>query len=277
MPGLKYAPFVGQPATHFSLAEIVACNNDDLGRLHDRIVELASSQDLPVMPDWFKTAKFVLADRDQVESRVWCSMVRPAVAISCVGNHTEPYSYGFEPSDEVVTPNIPVCYDALRDSRLKLCLWDIVKALSQGRAVVVHCNQSFHRGPCGLMAILKTLLDTPVAATKDTWSSESFVLVFPGTAANSARHHHPSHKLGIIGHYLQLFLQNNERMENGRTATATVATGTGKKVSNVHSFLSSSSFPHCYFHSFTYATPTTMGRKMGERQQQRWQQGQEKR
>ena len=34
--------------------------------------------------------------------------------------------------------------------------WDVCKAASrQGRAVVIHCNQSFHRGPLALAAIMK--------------------------------------------------------------------------------------------------------------------------
>ena len=167
MPGLKYAPSRGQNATHFSFADIAEFAKDDLVNLKDRIQDLVLHQDLPLKTDWIDTAKFVLADRSQVESRDWCSLVRPAVVVRCVGKDTEKYRYGFEPSAEVVTPDIPVCYGAARDARLRLCLWDIVKALSQGRAVVVHCNQSFHRGPCGLMAILKTLLGIPVVATKE--------------------------------------------------------------------------------------------------------------
>ena len=167
MPGLKHAPAHGQPATHFSLADIATAGDDDVSDLKDRIEELALRQDLPVRENWIDSAVFILADREQVQSLQWCAMIRPAVVIRCVGHDTAQYRYGFEPSAEVVTPDLPVCYAKNRDARLNLCLWDIVKALSQGRAVVVHCNQSFHRGPCGLMAILKTLLDTPVAATKD--------------------------------------------------------------------------------------------------------------
>ena len=167
MPGLQHAPIDGQPATHFSFAEMAACNDDDVDDLQARIEELASSQELPVRTDWIDTAEFVLADRGQVESREWCSKVGPAVVVRCVGKDTARYRYGFEPSAEVVTPDIPVCHGATRDARLKLCLWDIVKALIQGRVVVVHCNQSFHRGPCGLMAILKTLLDIGVDKTKE--------------------------------------------------------------------------------------------------------------
>ena len=81
MPGLRHAPARGQPATHFSFADIAHFAEDDLVDLKDRIEQLASRQDLPVTPHWIDTAKFVLADRDQVESRHWCSSVRPAVVV----------------------------------------------------------------------------------------------------------------------------------------------------------------------------------------------------
>ena len=62
MPGLQHAPIHGQPATHFSFAEIAACNDDDVDDLQARIEELAVRQDLTVKPDWIDTAEFVLAD-----------------------------------------------------------------------------------------------------------------------------------------------------------------------------------------------------------------------
>ena len=63
--------------------------------------------------------------------------------------------------------NVPVCHGGSRDERLMQALPEILKALSQGRVVVVHCNHSFHRAPCGLMAILKALLDIHADVTKD--------------------------------------------------------------------------------------------------------------
>ena len=100
MPGLSHAPSRGEPATHFSFADIAEFADDDLVDLKDRIQDLALRQDLPVKTDWVDTAKFVLADRNQVESRDWCSLVRPAVVVRCVGKDTEKYRCGFEPSAE---------------------------------------------------------------------------------------------------------------------------------------------------------------------------------
>ena len=151
----------------FAFADIVCYIDEGLEDLRDRIEELASRQDMPVNSDWHEAAEFVLADRHQVESRDWCTWEAPAVVVSCVGKDTQEFDYGFEPSRDVVALSFPVCHKQSRDACLNKCLPDIVKALSQGRRVVVHCNQSFHRGPCGLMAILKTLLDIPVLATKE--------------------------------------------------------------------------------------------------------------
>ena len=54
--------------------------------------------------------------------------------------------------------DLPVNWAGGRNAKLDNVLWDIVLALSQGGCVVVHCNQSFHRGPLGLMAVLRKLL-----------------------------------------------------------------------------------------------------------------------
>ena len=133
MPGLATAPPHGQPATEFTFADLAAADNDDVEDLKERVEELAGRQLLEVKPDWIDTASFVLADRSQVESHEWCSLWKPAVVISCVGVDTKPFRYGFEPSDDVVAPEIPICYWKTREAKLKLCLWDIVAALSQGR------------------------------------------------------------------------------------------------------------------------------------------------
>ena len=62
--------------------------------------------------------------------------------------------------------DFPVTWHNGRKRRLDSALWGILRALSQGRAVVVHCQQSFHRGPVGLMAIPRRLFDLPVDRTK---------------------------------------------------------------------------------------------------------------
>ena len=167
MPGAKYAPDDGQPATHFTFADLALADDDDVADLQARIQELALRQELTVFPQWLETAEFVLADRRQVQSRDWCTLQDPAVVVSCVGRDTQEFSYGFEPNPRVVVLSVPVCHKESRDACLNKCLWPIVGASSQGRRVVLHCNESFHRGPCGLMAILKTLLDISVEKTKE--------------------------------------------------------------------------------------------------------------
>ena len=202
MPGRAHAPTRGQPATAFGFADLARCSDGNLKDLKDRIEELASRQVLLVKAGWFKNARFVLADREQVENREWMQWWRPAVCVSCVGKDTPKFAYGFAPRHNVAQHEVPVCYEALRGVRLKSCLWDIVAALSQGRTVVVHCNQSFHRGPCGLMAILKVLLDIPVDKTKemilakrDVW--EGYVGQVSRQGASLARAYHWASQLKI--------------------------------------------------------------------------------
>ena len=167
MPGSKYAPHQGQLSTHFQLSVNAHHCDEDVKDLQDRIEELALRQDFRVTPGWIDTAEFVLADRSQVESVQWCAEVRAGVCIRCVGRDTARFKYGFAPSENVPTPDVPVAWDnPVRDARLKQALWMTVEALSQGRSVIVHCEQSFHRGPAGLMALLKSTFDIPAHLTK---------------------------------------------------------------------------------------------------------------
>ena len=164
MPGAKHAPANGQDSTTFTMRDIAGFCDMEVIDLDRRMKALASSQELSIQPDWFDSAEFVLADRDQVENPQWCRQQDPKVVVSCVGHRTLPYSYGFEPS--VTKAEVAVCHHGTRDATLNLCIHDIVAALSQGRSVVVHCNQSFHRGPCGLIAILKVIFDIPAHCSK---------------------------------------------------------------------------------------------------------------
>ena len=164
MPG-RAEPPRNQASTHFTFEDIALATGCDLDELEMRIQRLAMSQDLPFRGDWVDNAQFVLATRIQVEDSQWCRRLDPAVVVRCVGDGTDEYLYAFD-RRRVETPDVPVCHPPLREAKLRLCLYDIVKALSQGRAVVVHCNKSFHRGPLGLMAILKVLLDIHPHKTK---------------------------------------------------------------------------------------------------------------
>ena len=62
MPGPRNAPQHGQPATHFSFAEIAEFGDEDLVDLKDHIEQLASRQDLPVKPDWIDACGWRVAN-----------------------------------------------------------------------------------------------------------------------------------------------------------------------------------------------------------------------
>ena len=78
MPGVEVAPRF-QPATHFSFADIASAHGIAVGPFESRIRELASSQGLTPAADFMDTAKFVLAQREQVEERSWCAELNAGV------------------------------------------------------------------------------------------------------------------------------------------------------------------------------------------------------
>ena len=161
MPGSAFAPHQGQASTHFKFSVIAQHCDEDVKDLQDRVEELALPQDFRVTPGWIDTAEFVLADRHQVQSSEWCARVRAGVCIRCTGQGTEPFRYGFAPSEDVFMGDVPVCFEnPVRDSRLLRALKPIVQALSQGKSIIVHCNHSFHRGPAGLIALLRKILES---------------------------------------------------------------------------------------------------------------------
>ena len=123
--------------------------------MKDRLTALALSQDMSPVEGWFDKASFVLATRGQVESPTWCQEVQPSMFVRCVGSGTAAFRYPREFSDK--QGDLPVNWAGGRNAKLDNVLWDILLALSQGGCVVVHCNQSFHRGPLGLMAVLRKL------------------------------------------------------------------------------------------------------------------------
>ena len=53
--------------------------------------------------------------------------------------------------------NVPIAFANGRDSALHEALPKIFETLAEGKNVVVHCNQSFHRGPVLLVAILSRM------------------------------------------------------------------------------------------------------------------------
>ena len=117
----------------------------------------------PCKVQWWERARFVLAERPQVENRNWCQEMDPRLVINCTNAAQEPFNYGF--NDGVPKRDLNVCDETRRDRQLELLMPELVEALCQAGKIVVHCNQRFQRGPCGLMALCRTLLGVE---TKDT-------------------------------------------------------------------------------------------------------------
>ena len=153
MPGLKHAPKDGQGATPFTMAEIAECAGWGVVDVHDRIEDLAAKKHVGATRLERHCEVHAGGSQAGAESRVvlvgagWC------VRQLCWTQNTT-VQYGFEPRPWISKLEFPVCIESrTRDTKLEVCLWDIVEALSQGRVVVVHCDEGFHRGPCGLVAI----------------------------------------------------------------------------------------------------------------------------
>ena len=154
MPVSAQAP-PSQPETRFGLRELASSHGVAAHYVQDRMLAVALSQGITPSPNWFDSAAFVLATREQVENENWCREQGVSLFVRCTGASTAPFRY---PSMfKEFAKALPVQWKTGRDQALDAVLWDIVAALSQGGCVVVHCNQSFHRGPLGFMAILRRL------------------------------------------------------------------------------------------------------------------------
>jgi hypothetical protein len=154
MPVASRAPD-SQPATFFSLQELAQASGVYLEVYRQRVVELASSQGVQPEHEFWVRSRFALTSRAEVVNPVWCRRNRVGLFVSCVGAHGTFFEYPDNLKDKVAY--VPVYFRSGRDKFLADALWDILVALSQGLCVVVHCTQSFHRGPVGFMASLKRL------------------------------------------------------------------------------------------------------------------------
>ena len=154
MPVAERAPRA-QPETVFLLRDLASSHDVSRASIEDRLYSMALSQGMNPVPGWFDKANFVLATREQVEDAAWCQRLGVSLFVRCTGAGTERFCYPHPFAEKAVS--IPVQWAAGRTATLDQSLWDVLLALSQGGCVVVHCNQSFHRGPVGLMAILRRL------------------------------------------------------------------------------------------------------------------------
>ena len=156
MPFVRVPPG-DQGATFVSLNEMMAAS-----QVTKRLELLAGK---PIPDDFdFEQIGFVLATRAQVEMRGFMEEHNVGVAISCTGVHSKPFRYpqakGVAASQGQGTLdklNVPVSFAGGRMAALRLALPYCVTAFMQKKCVLVHCNQSFHRGPLGFAMIARML------------------------------------------------------------------------------------------------------------------------
>lgn len=143
MPGVHHPP-ADQAPTYVSLADLAVT---------PQIFQLtASSQGLTVDASLnLETVGFLLATRQDVEAPDLDQDI--ALFLNATGRDTKPFRYGMDRPQFRVS----VMHAQSRDSQLAHVFPQVITALSQGRWVCIHCNQSFHRGPILFAAVCRGL------------------------------------------------------------------------------------------------------------------------
>ena len=156
MPTAARAPLY-QPANFYSLEDLASSQAAlASSQVRTRLGLLFKSQGMVPVDQWWTKARIALARRGEVESQDWCATNNVVLFVRCTGNHGERFQYPDALAN--MSRSLPVYYAAGRTALLEELLWSFLWALSQGKCIAIHCNESFHRGPLGLMAILKKLL-----------------------------------------------------------------------------------------------------------------------
>ena len=166
MPYSHHPPKRGQPATFISLASLAEANapassqvrkGGSVQVLSDRIAALCQALNMqpPVSGLDLDSIGFVLADKGQVESPDWVGRNKVGLFVNCCGGGTAEFFY---PSGgSFGKGQVAVSWENGRDGQLEVVCPFVFSAWSQGQNVVVHCRQSFHRGPLGFVALCKKL------------------------------------------------------------------------------------------------------------------------
>ena len=114
-----------------------------------------SSQGVEMQMD---TVGFWLATIDQVEDAEFLQRGGIGLIVCLLGEHSQRPKY----PPGTVWKSFSVMFESRRDWDLQHVLPSIVSALSQEKNVAVHCLNSFHRGPVGLAAICRKLMNVDV-------------------------------------------------------------------------------------------------------------------
>ena len=151
----SHATVALQPASFISLAQ--------LGVTEELFQRVASSQGLAKKAGVrMEEIGFVLANKDQVEDPGF----EPSVSLFCnaTGKNTGDFRYG--KGRQMV--RVSVMHQGSRDASLAAALPAVMKALSQGNRVCVHCRHSFHRGPVLHAALCRALFGISATSAMET-------------------------------------------------------------------------------------------------------------
>ena len=158
----SHATVASQPASFISLAQ--------LGVTEELFERVASSQGLAKKAGVrMEEIGFVLADKSQVEDPGF----EPSVSlfVNATGTGTGAFRYG--KGRQMV--RVSVMHHGSRDDSLAAALPAVMRALSQGHRVCVHCRQSFHRGPVLYAALCRALFGTNAQMAMDTLGEHRFI------------------------------------------------------------------------------------------------------
>ena len=96
---------------------------------------------------------FLLVDMDQAARPDIHKSHKIGLVVSVLGMHSPTPEY----PQGVQQVNCAIQWENGRNEQFAQCVPHIITAFSQGKNVMVHCIQSYHRGPIGVAAICKAL------------------------------------------------------------------------------------------------------------------------
>ena len=107
--------------------------------------------------------RFVLADRDLVSRPDFAHFYNVGLFVPCVGRDESPYMYArARDGSRVAVSPLCVRFKGGRDQQLEAALRSVLECAIAGQTVCVHCNETVHRGPVGIAAILRKIVAVDV-------------------------------------------------------------------------------------------------------------------
>ena len=149
-----------QPPTFLSVGDLGRACEFKMPQVGDRLSRLvasassqggASGKGKPALH--IDDVGFLLVDMDQAARPDIHKSHKIGLVVSVLGVHSPTPEY----PQGVQQVNCAIQWENGRNDQFDQCVPRIITALSQGKNVMVHCIQSYHRGPIGVAAICKAL------------------------------------------------------------------------------------------------------------------------